>query len=169
MTASQIDALVVRDASADDAAEMAELLNAVIERGGTTALEEPFTAADLAEAFVSGPDVHFCFVAIGPSGRLEGFQAVVRNPLLPEDIGDIATFARIGGTQRGVGSALFRATRDKARSIGLTAINATIRGDNAGGLAFYGKQGFRDYGVDEAVPLKSGVRIDRITKRYIIG
>ena len=69
-------------------------------------------------------------------------------------------------TQSGVGSALFRATRERALALGLTAINATIRADNAGGLAFYSRQGFRDHSVAKAVPLSDGTPVDRISKRY---
>jgi L-amino acid N-acyltransferase YncA len=159
--------LDVRPARSEDAAELAELLNQVIARGGTTALEEPFTPEALDEAYLTGPDVICCFVAADRfSGRLEGFQTLGRYPGLPEDIGDIGTFARVDGAQRGVGSALFAATRAEARRRGLAAINATIRADNKGGLAFYGRMGFADHAVRSAVPLKSGALVDRISKRY---
>jgi ribosomal protein S18 acetylase RimI-like enzyme len=65
-----------------------------------------------------------------------------------------------------VGSALFAATRERARSLGLTAINATIRADNVGGLAFYQKIGFLDHSVTRAIPLKDGRPVDRVNKRF---
>jgi ribosomal protein S18 acetylase RimI-like enzyme len=65
-----------------------------------------------------------------------------------------------------VGSALFNVMRSAARKRGLTAINATIRADNSGGLAFYNRMGFLDYEVTRAVPLKDGTPVDRIRKRY---
>ncbi|WP_454760115.1 N-acetyltransferase family protein [Caulobacter segnis] len=161
--------LDVRLARSEDAAELAELLNQVIARGGTTALEEPFTPEALDKAYLTGTDVICCFVAVDRlSGRLEGFQTLGRYPGLPEDIGDIGTFARVDGAQRGVGSALFAATRDEARKQGLAAINATIRADNTGGLAFYRRMGFTDHAVRAAVPLKSGALVDRISKRYLL-
>jgi ribosomal protein S18 acetylase RimI-like enzyme len=43
----------------------------------------------------------------------------------------------------GVGTALFAATKAKARQLGLAAIDAAIRPDNRGGLAIYEKMGFR--------------------------
>jgi L-amino acid N-acyltransferase YncA len=162
--------LEVRDAVADDAAELAELLNAIIAAGGTTALETPYTPAHLADAYLTGPDVICCFVAVDrASGRLEGFQTLGRYPGLPDGVGDIGTFARIDGKQRGVGSALFAATRQRARALGLTAINATIRADNTGGLTFYGKMGFADHAVTPAVPLKDGRPVDRAHKRFTLG
>jgi len=159
----------IRDARREDAAALTELLNAIIARGGTTALEDPYTAERFADAYIDGPDVHCCFVAVDPAtGRLEGYQSVGRNTELTPDIGDVGTFARLGGTQRGVGSALFAATRVRAAALGLAAINATIRADNAGGLAFYAKQGFEDHSVTPAVPLKSGALVDRVNKRFVL-
>jgi L-amino acid N-acyltransferase YncA len=161
--------LEVRAARPEDAAELAELLNAVIARGGTTALEDPYTAEAFANAYIDGPDAICCFVAVDPAnGRLEGYQALGRSPDLPPEIGDVGTFARLGGTQRGVGTALFAATRARAATLGLVAINATIRADNAGGLAFYGKQGFQDHSVTPAVPLNDGALVDRVNKRFAL-
>jgi L-amino acid N-acyltransferase YncA len=159
--------LTVRPVADDDADELAQLLNAIIVQGGTTALEEPFTGAALAGAYLTGPEVICCFVAVDPAtGRLEGFQTLGRYPGLPDDIGDIGTFARVGGTQRGVGSALFAATKVEAKARGLSAINATIRADNEGGLTFYTRQGFVDHDVVEGAPLKDGRRVGRVRKRY---
>ena len=49
------------------------------------------------------------------------------------------------------------------------AINATIRADNIGGLAFYSRLGFMDHGISRAVPLRNGVPVDRVSKRYVLG
>lgn len=161
--------IAVRPATSADAPELAELLNAIIARGGTTALEEAFTPERLDETYLTGSDVLSCVVAVDTdSGRLEGFQTLIREPHLPEDWGDIATFSRVDGIQRGVGSALFAATRERARALGLAAVNAEIRADNTGGLAFYSKMGFQDYHVDRAVPLSDGTPVDRINKRYML-
>lgn len=157
----------VRPVREEDAPELTTLLNEIIARGGTTALEDPFTAGALARTMLTGPDVVCCFVASErATSRLLGFQSLERCDGLPDDIGDIATFARVGLTQRGVGSSLFAATRAEARKNGLTAINATIRADNSGGIAFYNRMGFVDHSVQCAVPLKDGTPVDRITKRY---
>lgn len=161
--------LEVRPARVDDAPGLAELLNAVIARGGTTALETPFTPELLDAVYLTGAKVICCFVAVDPeSGRLEGFQTLGRYDGLPEGYGDIGTFARVDGTQRGVGSALFAATQAEARRLGLVGINATIRADNTGGLKFYGRMGFEDFSVSSAVPLKDGTPVDRISKRYAL-
>ena len=159
----------VRPASDIDSPTLAELLNTIIARGGTTALERPFTPERLAQRYLTGPDVLCCFVAVDPStGEPLGFQTLVRENHLPEGWGDIGTFTRVGGTQRGVGTALFARTRERAREIGLAGLNAEIRADNAGGLAFYGRMGFEDYDVKSAVPLADGTPVDRVFKRYAL-
>jgi L-amino acid N-acyltransferase YncA len=159
--------LIVRLVAPDDAPALADLLNAVIARGGTTALEAPFTPETLAESYLNGPNVHICLVAVDPAtNRIEGFQTLGRYPGLPDDVGDIGTFARVDGVQRGIGSALFAETTERARALGLSAMNATIRADNTGGLAFYTKQGFTDHAVTPAVPLSDGTPVDRVHKRY---
>ena len=159
--------LDIRPARSEDAPGLADLLNAIIARGGTTALETPFTPQALDAAYLTGPEVFCCFVAVDRAGgRHEGFQTLGRYSGLPDDVGDIGTFARVGGTQRGVGAALFAATWAEARRLGLAAINATIRADNTGGLAFYGRMGFADHSVRPAVPLKDGTPVDRVSKRF---
>ena len=72
-----------------------------------------------------------------------GFQSLERSRGLPDDIGDIGTFVRVGLTQRGVGSMLFTATRTEAQRKKLQAINATIRADNIGGSRLLRPYGFR--------------------------
>lgn len=163
------DTLEVRPVRAQDAEQLADLLNAIIAQGGTTALEEPFTGEALDQTYLTGPRVLNCVVAEdADAGELVGFQTLVRSSWLPEDVADIATFARIGTTQRGIGSSLFNATRAKARELGLKEINATIRADNEGGLRFYSKMGFEDHSRTEGVPLTDGTPIDRVHKRIAV-
>ena len=73
----------VRDVARGDAPQLAELLNAIIAQGGTTALEEPFTPEGLAEAYLVGPAVLCCVVALDTastgcalSGGVVSFPAI---------------------------------------------------------------------------------------------
>lgn len=156
----------VRAVTSADAPVLADLLNAVIRAGGTTALEDEFTPGALDAVYLTGPSVHCCHVAEDASGALAAFQTLVRYPGLPDNVGDIATFAALDRKQSGAGSALFAATTRRARELGLAAINATIRADNTGGLAFYTKQGFVDQAVTKSVPLADGTLVDRVHKRF---
>ena len=161
-------AMTIRPVRLTDAPALAGLLNAIIARGGTTALEDPFTPGQLASVLLAGPAVIGCVVAEDHAGALAGFQSLTRSDTLPPDIGDIGTFVRLGHAQAGTGSRLFAATRGLAAARGLSAINATIRSDNAGGLAFYARLGFTDHGIQRAVPLRDGTPVDRISKRFAL-
>jgi L-amino acid N-acyltransferase YncA len=160
--------MFIRPVAAADAPALASLLNEIIARGGTTAFQRSFTPQRLAEFMLVGRSVICCFVAEESDGALGGFQSLVRSEHLPNDVGDIATFSRVGRTQKGIGSQLFAATRAEARRQRPTAINATIRADNFGGLVFYNRLGFTDHSIDRAVPLLDGTEIDRISKRYAL-
>ena len=156
---------VVRDARADDAPALSAVLNAIIRAGGTTALEQELSAEQFDDWFISGVYVRSCQVAVAGDVRL-GFQQLSNFYPLPEGWVDIGTFSRRENPVRGVGAALFAATRARAMALGYATINATIRADNVPGLAYYARMGFRDYRVDPAVPLGDGRLVDRINRRF---
>ncbi|WP_022702512.1 GNAT family N-acetyltransferase [Pseudorhodobacter ferrugineus] len=158
--------LILRPASTADAAEATDILNAIIALGGTTAIETPLTKAEMVEWFLMpGPRVFFCTVAV-QDGVMVGFQSVGRADYLPAACGEMGTYARIGQNQKGVGSALFAETIRAARGLGLTQLNAKIRCDNTGGLAYYSRMGFGDGQPAPDVTLKSGKVIARVHKRF---
>jgi L-amino acid N-acyltransferase YncA len=150
-----------------DASAATSLLNAIIQIGGTTALQVPLSTDEMLEWFLAGPDVCCCHVA-DQAGRVIGFQTVGRYGELPDSWGDMATFAAADAMRKGIGSALFQATLAKARKLGLSHLNATIRADNTVGLAYYSRMGFVDYHVDLAVPLADGTPVDRISKQLVL-
>jgi L-amino acid N-acyltransferase YncA len=149
--------IIVRRATEADAPAMAELLNAIIAKGGTTAHRRPFSTERMVGHYVAAERGIHCAVA-DAGGAILGFQALDwpspgwtgANPLAV-DWATIATFVAIGAQGRGVGQLLFAATLAAARRAGVRAIDATIRRENAGGLAYYGGLGFRDYRSDETV------------------
>ena len=158
----------VRRAKPDDAAEMCDLLNEIIKQGGTTAHEDLFSEAQFIRHFITDEKVISCFVALDASNKIAGFQNMTHHQNLPEKWADIATFARQTAKVKGVGTALFEQSKSFARQNGFIAINATIRADNKGGLAFYNKMGFETYAETKGKPLKDGTPIDRISKQYFI-
>ncbi len=155
----------IRPAFLKDTAQMAILLNEIIAIGGSTAFEDPISADDLAGWYLNS-DAYCCHVAIDSAGDVAGYQALERTDAYGPNIGEISTFARQTAPVKGVGTALFDATKARAKAAGLTAINAKIRADNTGGLAYYTKMGFQDHSVTPGVPLKDGTPVDRILKRY---
>lgn len=164
--------LQLRNASPDDAPEMAALLNELIQIGGTTAHQSIFDSARLESHYILSDLAISCVIAT-KAGRILGFQALewcdpkYTGPSpLPSNWASIATFVRHGSAGQGVGRNLFDRTLARANSSGATAIDATIRADNISGLAYYSAMGFQDYQRLKDVPLADGTKIDRIRKRF---
>ncbi len=155
----------VRRAGPLDARPVAELLNGIIAQGGTTALTDPVDAKTIARWMARDARATW-HVAEDARGALLGFQWIEPHPDLGARVAQIATFARIGHTGLGIGSALFRATVNAARAAGYDWINAEIRADNPGGLAYYQSRGFEDYGRLHRVRMGDGTRVDKVLKRY---
>ena len=156
--------LTVRPFASGDEGPLTAILNEIIEAGGTTAYESPFTPERLRAYHLDGPTVLCCHVVLW-DGVPVGFQVVNANPDLPEGWGDMASFTRRAPPVPGAGSALFEATRARAKALGIPMLNATIRADNAPGLGYYAKMGFVDYAVLPGVPMSDGTPIDRIRRK----
>ena len=165
---SQVGSLAIRAASADDVEGMRTLLNEIIRVGGTTAITDELSPDEMREWFISGEAVVSCFVAIDSDGSIAGFQSLSFYGSLPAGWVDIATFASRSRHKSGVGSALFARSREAALKLGLTAINATIRVVNVGGLAYYSRMGFQTYLVEEGDPKAHGRVFNRIHKRFTL-
>lgn len=153
----------IRLATLADAPGICAVINPLIERGGTTANETPWTVAHAEEILNSFGPRDFCHVA-EDGGRIIGFQYVETHPDLDDDTGDVASFAAIDAAGRGVGKALAAATFAEAKVRGWAKLFAYIRADNTGGLAYYESIGFRTVLIDEKRPLKSGALVDRVGK-----
>ncbi len=157
--------MIIRKARASDLVAITEILNEIIEIGGTTAYQTP-RRPDYFNEQIS-PEFPRSFMHVAEDeAQILGFQWI--NPFDPpeEHLGGIATFAKPGITQRGIGSALFAATKAAAIAAGFTTIVAVIRADNTGGLAYYSKMGFEDRSVEKAVPLTDGTPVDRMRKEF---
>jgi L-amino acid N-acyltransferase YncA len=156
--------LHIRTAGPLDARALAELLNAIIAKGGTTAFVDQLTGDDIVTWMQrSGAVWH---LAEDDTGQVQGFQYFETHEDLPKGIADIATFVRLGTTGLGVGSALFEHTKKTAKRLGFHAIDAIIRADNEGGLAYYQSRGFETIKVIKDAELSNGMRVDKIWKRY---
>ena len=157
--------MIIRPATPQDAAAMSDLQNRIIRIGGTTAHEVEHDAAYVDSHYISGPGVICCHLAEDASGLI-GFQSMGRHSALPEAWGDIGSYVNPDRQRTGAGAALFAATLTVARAQGLTAINATIRADNAAGLGYYSRRGFVDYAHEPEYQLKDGRRVGRVSKRF---
>jgi len=154
--------MIIRPGRMSDRAQLTEILNAVITIGGTTAYQKPVTR-DFFDPLIDSPTPKSFLHVAETETMLLGMQWV--RVMEPDDMGGIATFARPGTVQRGIGSALFQATKAASEAAGYAQLDATIRADNTGGLAYYSKMGFEDHSVTQAKPLDDGTKVDRIHKR----
>jgi L-amino acid N-acyltransferase YncA len=155
--------MIIRHAAPADAPDMIALLQVIVDAGGTTAFEgtvPPDFIASVLDGSLPRSVAHVAEV----EGEIIGFQYI--KPMGDDpSLATIATFAKEGQTGRGIGSALFAETRDAAIGFGYGQIDATIRADNTGGLAYYSRMGFQDFEVFPNVPLSDGTPVDRVSKR----
>ena len=149
-----------------DAGPVAELINLIIAQGGTTAMTKALTRDDIIDGLAEYPGRSAWHLAEDEEGLVLGIQWIEPHDDLPPDAADIATFTQPGHTQMGIGSLLFQQTCHAAKQMGYTWINATIRADNAGGLAYYQSRGFEDYKTTRNVPLADGTVVNKISKRF---
>ena len=157
----------IRKTQQNDVNELLALLNRIIEIGGTTSMQKPMNKGEFISMFVEGDMVEGSVRAIGrESGEPLGFQIAGHYGDLPDGWIDVGTFVKPGLHKSGIGSALFKATLAGVEGKGFIAMNATIRADNTGGLAYYSSRGFKDYNKQEAVALADGTLVDRISKRF---
>jgi L-amino acid N-acyltransferase YncA len=156
--------LHIRTAGLLDARALAELLNAIIAKGGTTAFVNELTSADI-KGWMQR-DGAVWHLAEDEGGQVLGFQYFDPHSDAPEEAVDIATFVRLGATGLGVGSKLFTQTAKVAKDLGYSRIEAIIRADNEGGLAYYQSRSFETIKVIHDAELADGTRVDKIWKRY---
>jgi ribosomal protein S18 acetylase RimI-like enzyme len=102
------------------------------------------------ERYLAHPDRLACTLALDGPGLIAGFQSLKR-AAAGNDYGVAAGWGIIGthisprAARRGVGAALFAASRQAAQAAGLTMIDATIGETNTAALAYYEAMGFCSY------------------------
>ena len=147
----------VRDATHGDVEQISAFLRDLTAMGKRTRPDDP----DHVRAYyIEDPSKIGCSVA-DDGGTVLGFQSLRRAEPgndwgVDPGWGIIGTHVSPAAARRGVGRALFAATRTAARAAGLRHIDATIGASNAEGLAYYDAMGFRTYRSAEG----------RISKRF---
>ena len=126
-----------RIASLGDAPAMSRVLREIIEHTGR---ERPNDEAFVTRQYVANPASIRCTVAIDDEGNVIGFQSLVRAEAdnrydVPEGWGIIGTHISSRAHRQGVGSALFRSSREAAEEAGLEKIDAYIGAHNLSGFA----------------------------------
>ena len=87
---------------------------------------------------------------------------------LPQSWAIIASFVAPDCQGRGIGKALFQATRLRAQIAGVCNIDATIRADNPSGLRYYAQLGFIEYQRIADVALSKGMVADKVCTAFSV-
>lgn len=137
----------IREAEETDADAMSRILEEIVAATGRARSTDPDFVR---RQYLQHPDRIRCSLAVDDSGEVLGFQSLKRaaagNPYdLPVGWGIIGTQISPRAARRGVGAALFAASRQAAEAAGLPCIDATIGAGNAPALAYYEAMGFREY------------------------
>ncbi|ASV86460.1 MULTISPECIES: GNAT family N-acetyltransferase [Ochrobactrum] len=136
----------IRPVRIDDADDMSKVLKEIIDATGR---QRQYDRDHVIELYISDPNRIECHVAVA-DGEVLGFQSLKHategNPYgVAVGWGIIGTHVSPRAARKGVGSALFAATRQAATVAGIIDIDASIGDNNDMGLAYYEAIGFRTY------------------------
>lgn len=137
----------LRVAEPADAAAMSRVLAEII---AATGRDRPHGPDVVLERYIRNPSGIRCTLAVDDDGGALGFQSLIRalpgNPYdVAEGWGIIGTHIAPSAHRRGVGRALFAASRAAAEAAGLIAIDAYIGANNPTAQHYYEAMGFRTY------------------------
>ncbi len=152
----------LRRAGAIDAANMAALLNDLIEKGDTNATK--FLTTDIQQRLCQPNSIWH--LAEGNTGKLLGFQWIAPNPDLPANAINIGSFVRRVEAELSIGSALFERSKKAASQMGYRFIDAIIRADNTSGLTYYQSRGFETLRLVPSVQQDKGQSVEKVWKRF---
>ena len=139
----------IRQASAQDAADIVAILQGIAAERVYSAIEQPWNV-DQQRLYLNSLSPREAFhVAVSVSGEIAGYQTLDSySPILSSmaHVGQLGTFIRPEWRRRGVGQALFHRSRDFAQSSGYRKFVIQVRASNAGAQAFYLDLGFAQCG-----------------------
>ena len=157
--------VIVRPVTEADTPQIVTLLNEIIARGDSTALDEAISLEDQRAFIRDFPGRGVFHAAVSSDSRILGIQDVV--PLagvssVYAHVGEISTFVRQDTQGKGIGRILSQATLRAACQLSFEKIMATVRGDNSRAIAFYRSQGFRRIGALERHARINGKVVDAV-------
>jgi putative acetyltransferase len=155
----------IRRASPDDAEGIAHVLEAVARERVHSAIERAWTPDQQRRYLTSLSDREALHVAVAPTGEVVGYQSLdLYSSILSSmaHVGSIGTFLLPDWRNRGVGRALFDATRRFAAFNGYRKVVISVRASNAHARAFYSKLGFVECGRLRAQVVIDGAEDDEV-------
>lgn len=132
----------------DDGAACSRLLEVIVAERIHSAIDRAWTA-DEQRAYIQSLDVNEVLnVAVDDAGRVIGSQSLSRFSSLGSmrHVASMGTFILPEWRGRGVGRALFEATRAFAVQTGYRKVVIQVRGSNPSAQAFYQRMGFAECG-----------------------
>lgn len=139
----------VRKAVPDDAGGIARVMEAVVSERAHSAIDRAWTADQERRYLESLSGREVFHVAVEHSGLVVGCQSLeLYSTVLTTmaHVGQVGTFVLPSWRGRGVGPALFAATRPFAINAGYRKLVITVRASNAAALSFYRNLGFVECG-----------------------
>jgi L-amino acid N-acyltransferase YncA len=143
------DAFQIRKAVAGDAEGIAAVMHAVVAERVHSAIDRAWTADEERRYLASLSSREAFHVAVADSGQVVGCQSLeLYSTVLTtmSHVAQVGTFVLPSWRGRGVGPALFEATRPFAVRAGYRKLVITVRGSNAPALSFYRSLGFVECG-----------------------
>ena len=159
----------IRRAVPQDAAGIVRVLEAVTRERIYSAIERPWTAAAQRTYLASLSPRETCHVAINETGEIVGYQSLdLFSPILSSmaHVGQLGTFLLPEWRRRGVGQALFAATRQFAASAGYRKLVIHVRASNVPAQSFYQQLGFVACGRLRAQVIVDGTEDDEIVMEF---
>jgi ribosomal protein S18 acetylase RimI-like enzyme len=157
--------MLIRKAIPEDAAQIVAVLEGIAAERIHSAITNPWTAGQQRQYLLSLSNREAFHVAIAPDGGLAGYQSLdLYSPYLDSmsHVAQVGTFLHPRFRGKGVGRALFAATREFATQAAYRKIVIQVRGSNGAAQSFYRKLGFTPCGRLTAQVLIDGVPDDEI-------
>ena len=161
----------VRRAPAEDAAGIAQVLEMVVSERLHSAIDRAWTVDEQRSYLASQSSREAFHVAIDGSGRIVGYQSLdLYSAVLPSmaHVGQLGTFVLPDWRGRGVGRALFTATRQFGRSAGYRKFVIQVRASNLAAQHFYKQLGFTECGRLAAQVLIDGQLDDEVVMEFFV-
>ena len=183
------DAIIrVRRATPDDAEAICAVLGAVVAERAFSAIDRPWPVGEQRRYLEALPGSEAFHVAVVPADalgavarsaevaenhheRVVGYQSLDRYSAFLHSMAHVAglgTFVLPAWRGRGIGQALFAATRDFAVDAGYRKFVIYVRGSNTGAQAFYQRLGFVPCGRLTRQTVIDGREDDEVLMEYFL-
>ncbi len=156
--------MIVRDARAGDAPDIAGIWNPVIAGSAATFTDRPKAEAEIAAMIESRCAAGFGFLVAEATGQVRGFVTWAQFRAGPGYAGCLehTIMVQAGAQGQGVGRVLMGALQERARAQHHRMLIGAISGANPAGLGFHAALGFAQVGRIPAAGVKSGAAHDLI-------